>query len=283
MKSIKLYGMAAFALAAAGCATSVDFDGPRPGETWHVSTETLPLRERPDAQSRAVRALAYRDAVVVQKDVRVAPAFSGDRKLFPEDLIPCWARVSANGQVGYLPIASLASDWLIANQNPNETISDEGMTVAKRGFSESETDDELASMRGAAGAGKVAAKADMAAVERALAGQRKVTDAEVAAFVSEGQLAGKQVAPVELAVEARGGASTFAVGAGRLMSQGLNTVDYGVLVRLPLRLGASVYVDVCGYHAYDGDVRAQIRASRRRGTTRRTDAFFLTSGFSWEF
>ena len=224
MKSIKLYGMAAFALAAAGCATSVDFDGPRPGETWHVSTETLPLRERPDAQSRAVRALAYRDAVVVQKDVRVAPAFSGDRKLFPEDLIPCWARVSANGQVGYLPIASLASDWLIANQNPNETISDEGMTVAKRGFSESETDDELASMRGAAGAGKVAAKADMAAVERALAGQRKVTDAEVAAFVSEGQLAGKQVAPVELAVEARGGASTFAVGAGRLMSQGLNTV-----------------------------------------------------------
>ena len=224
MKSIKLYGMAAFALAAAGCATSVDFDGPRPGETWHVSTETLPLRERPDAQSRAVRALAYRDAVVVQKDVRVAPAFSGDRKLFPEDLIPCWARVSANGQVGYLPIASLASDWLIANQNPNETISDEGMTVAKRGFSESETDDELASMRGAAGAGKVAAKADMAAVERALAGQRKVTDAEVAAFVSEGQLAGKQVAPVELAVEARGGASAFAVGAGRLMSQGLNTV-----------------------------------------------------------
>ena len=67
------------------------------------------------------------------------------------------------------------------------------------------------------------------------------------------------------------------------LSPGLNTVDYGVRVRLPLRLGASVYVDFCGYHAYDGDTRAQIRASRRRGTTRRTDAFFLTSGFSWEF
>ncbi len=67
------------------------------------------------------------------------------------------------------------------------------------------------------------------------------------------------------------------------LSQGLNTVDYGVLVRLPLRLGASFFVDVCGCHAYDGDVRAQIRASRRRGTTRRMDAFFVTSGFSWEF
>ena len=67
------------------------------------------------------------------------------------------------------------------------------------------------------------------------------------------------------------------------LSQGLNTVDYGVRVRLPLRLGTSVYVGFCGYHAYDGDTRAQIRASRRRGTTRRTDAFFLTSGFSWEF
>ena len=67
------------------------------------------------------------------------------------------------------------------------------------------------------------------------------------------------------------------------LSQGLNTVDYGVRVRLPLRLGTSVYVDFCGYHADDGDTRAQRRASRRRGTTRRTDAFFLTSGFSWEF
>ena len=224
MNMIKSCGMTALALAVAGCATTESFDGPRPGETWHVSTESLSLRERPDAQSRAVKELSYRDAVVVKKDVRVAPPFNGDRNLFPENLIPCWAQVSAGGQVGYLPVQSLASEWLVANQNPDEAISDEGMTVAKRGFSESETDAELASMRGAAGAGKTAAKADPAAVEQALASQRKVTDAEVAAFVKEGKLVGSPVAPVELAVEARSGTSSFALGAGRFLSQGLDKV-----------------------------------------------------------
>lgn len=224
MTKIEMIG-AATLLLAAGCATTgTEFEGPRPGETWHVSTETLTLRERPDALAPAVKTLAYKDAVVVQKDIRVAPSFGGDRELFPEDLIPCWVRATAGAQTGYLPIPSLASDWLIANQNPNESISDEGMTAAKRGFSESETDEELASMRGAAGSGKVAAQADMAAVENALLAQRDQTDAEIATFIKEGRLAGSQVAPVELAVEARGGASSIGLGAGRLMSQGLNTV-----------------------------------------------------------
>ena len=67
------------------------------------------------------------------------------------------------------------------------------------------------------------------------------------------------------------------------LSQGLNTVDYGVLVGVPLRWGASLYVDVCGFNAFDGDTRAQIRESRRRGTTRRADACFVVSGLMWEF
>lgn len=227
MNRIDAYGVALLALVGAGCTTTADFEGPRPGETWHVSTESLSLHERPDALSPTIRKLSYKDAVVVQKDIRVAPAFNGDRNLFPENLIPCWVRASAGRTTGYLPIPSLASEWLIANQNPNETISDEGMTAAKRGFSESETDAELASMRGAAGAGRTAAVADMAAVERALASRRDVAG-DVATFISAGRLSGAAVKPVELSVEPRGTASSLAIGTGRVMAQGLNSVATAV-------------------------------------------------------
>ena len=221
MSKIGAYGIVALMLAVAGCTTPTSL--PRPGETWHVSTETLPLRERPDSLSPAVKALAYRDAVVIQKDVRVAPPFNGNKKMFPENLIPCWVRVTAFGQAGYLPVPSLASVWLIENQDPNETISDEGMTGAKCGFSESETDAELASMRGAAGAGKVAAVANPAAVEQVLASRHIVTDEEIAAFIGAGQLQGAPVTPVELAVKARDTASELTLDARRMFSKGMDT------------------------------------------------------------
>ena len=220
------YGIAVLMLAFVGCATPTSL--PRPGETWHVSTEMLPLRERPDSLSPAVKALAYRDAVVIQKDVRVAPPFNGDKKLFPEDLIPCWVRVTAFEQVGYLPVPSLASDWLIENQDPNETISDDGMTGAKRGFSESETDAELASMRGAAGAVKAAAVADPAAVEQVLENRRIVTDEEIAAFIGAGQMQGVPVTPVELGVKARNAASELTLDARRVFSKGMDTVSTAI-------------------------------------------------------
>ena len=67
------------------------------------------------------------------------------------------------------------------------------------------------------------------------------------------------------------------------LSAGLGTVDYGLCVAVPVKWGASLYVDVSGYHAADPDTRAQIRASRRHGTTRPRDACFVTSGVRWEF
>ena len=222
MKVIKVFGLVILSLAIGGCLSMGDFEGPRPGETWHVSTELLPIRERPDAMSPTVKALVYKDAVTIEKAVRVSPDFNGDRNRLPEDLIPCWVRVFAGGASGYVPIPSLASDWLIDNQNPDETISDEGMVAAKRGFSESETDAELASMRGAAGAGKVASVSDMVAVERALTSRTNVSDADVATFVAEGSLKGNPVTPVDLDVGTRSSTSGFALGASRFASQGLN-------------------------------------------------------------
>ena len=40
----------------AGCASDPKFNGPKPGETWYVSTEKLVLREKPDGEpSAAIR------------------------------------------------------------------------------------------------------------------------------------------------------------------------------------------------------------------------------------
>jgi len=64
---------------------------------------------------------------------------------------------------------------------------------------------------------------------------------------------------------------------------GLGTVDYGVCVNIPLKWGASAFVDLCGYDAVNRATRAQIRESRRRGMTRKVDAFYMTTGLSWEF
>ena len=185
------------------CMTAAFADDPKAGETWRVSSETLALRARPDGLSPAVATLKYGDAAEVVTTCRFAVPFDGDKDKFPDALLPLWIKVKAGGNTGYLPFPSIASEWLMANQNPNETISADGTLSAKRGFSESENDVALASMRGfsesekgemvamrgAAGSGNAAATADPAAVSKVLAERKVVSDAEVAAFVSAGGLA----------------------------------------------------------------------------------------------
>ena len=205
----------------AGCATEPKFNGPKPGETWYVSTERAIVRQSPSELSPAVKTLAYKDKVAVAKDVRVMPPFSGDRKLFPEELIPGWVQLKGGG---YLAVPGLASDWLIANQNPDEEISAEGMTAAKRGFSESETDEELASMRGAAGAGKAAAKADPSAVARVLAAYKPMPDAERAEFIRAGELKGNPVQPEALQIDGPGAGASLLAGTQKLGAAGLGAV-----------------------------------------------------------
>lgn len=192
-----------------GCATS-NYDGPCPGETRYVSTEKVVLQSAPEGLSRQVKALAYRDSVTVKEVVRVAPPFAGDKTTFPENLIPCWLKVSAAGAEGYLPVGVLASEWLMANQNPNERISNEGMIVAKRGFSEDENM-EMASMRGAAGKGSFLKDADYTALERMYLEQRKhpVAWEDLSGFVKAGALVANPVKPEKLSVGEKGAFSNL--------------------------------------------------------------------------
>lgn len=216
---VVLIGVAGFIV---GCSSGPKFNGPKPGETWYVSTERAIVRQSPNELSPAVRTLSYKDAVAVEKDVRVSPPFSGDRKLFPEELIPGWVQLKGGG---YLAVPGLASEWLIANQNPDEEISADGMTVAKRGFSESEDDLELKSMRGAAGAGKVAAKADPAAVARVLAAYKPMSDEERAEFVRAGELKGCPVKPEVLQIDGPGAGASLLAGTKKLGASGLKVAS----------------------------------------------------------
>jgi len=208
-------------------------EDPKLGETWYVSTAKLTLRAKPDALSKAVKELKYKDAAKVKGVSRVAVPFDGDKDKFPDTLMPNWVKVEAGGETGYLPVSSLASEWLIENQNPDEIVSSDGKMTAKRGFSESENGAELtamrgfsesengdlvamrgfsetengdlAAMRGAAGQGKTAATVDPAAVAKMLASRKQPTDAAVAAFVANGKLKDDDVRKTtELAVEEEG-------------------------------------------------------------------------------
>ena len=194
-------------------------DDPKLGETWYVSTAKLTLRAKPDALSKAVKELKYKDAAKIKGVSRVAVPFDGDKDKFPDTLMPNWVKVEAGGETGYLPVSSLASEWLIENQNPDEIVSSDGKMTAKRGFSESENGAELAAMRGfsesengdlvamrgAAGEGKAAQSADPAAVAQMLASRKQPTDAAVAAFVANGKLKDGDVRKTtELAVEEEG-------------------------------------------------------------------------------
>ena len=201
------------------CAATAFAEDPKLGETWYVSTAKLTLRAKPDALSKAVRVLKYRDAAKIKGVSRVAVPFDGDKDKFPDTLMPNWVKVEAGGEMGYLPVSSLASEWLIENQNPDEIVSSDGKMTAKRGFSESENGAELAAMRGfsesengdlvamrgAAGEGKAAQSADPAAVAKMLASRKQPTDAAVAAFVANGKLKDGDVRKTtELAVEEEG-------------------------------------------------------------------------------
>ena len=194
-------------------------EDPKLGETWYVSTAKLTLRAKPDALSKAVKELKYKDAAKIKGVSRVAVPFDGDKDKFPDTLMPNWVKVEAGGETGYLPVSSLASEWLIENQNPDEIVSSDGKMTAKRGFSESENGAELAAMRGfsesengdlvamrgAAGEGKAAQSADPAAVAKMLASRKQPTDAAVAAFVANGKLKDGDVRKTtELAVEEEG-------------------------------------------------------------------------------
>ena len=194
-------------------------EDPKLGETWYVSTAKLTLRAKPDALSKAVKELKYKDAAKIKGVSRVAVPFDGDKDKFPDTLMPNWVKVEAGGEAGYLPVSSLASEWLIENQNPDEIVSSDGKMTAKRGFSESENGAELAAMRGfsesengdlvamrgAAGEGKAAQSADPAAVAQMLASRKQPTDAAVAAFVANGKLKDGDVRKTtELAVEEEG-------------------------------------------------------------------------------
>lgn len=218
------------------CAATAFAEDPKVGDTWYVSTENLTLRAEPDALSKAVKNLPYKTAAKVKGVVRVALPFNGDKDKFSDTLMPNWVKVEADGEMGYLPVSSLASEWLIENQNPDEVVSSDGKMTAKRGFSESENGAELAAMRGfsesengdlvamrgAAGSGKAAESADPAAVAKMLASRKQPSDAAVAAFVANGKLKdGGARKTTDLAAEEEGFfggfmKSTRKVGAGGL-------------------------------------------------------------------
>lgn len=210
MNRLLVRGMNSLVMAAvgvnfvAGCATS-SYDGPCPGEVRYVSTEKVALQSAPDGLSRPVKELSYKASVTVEEVVRVTPPFAGDKDKFPENLVPCWLKVAASGAEGYLPVDVLATEWLMANQNPDERISNEGMIVAKRGFSEDE-DMEMASMRGAAGKGSFLKGADYSALGQMYLEQRKrpISRKSMIEFIKSGSLAANPVKPEKLEVGEKG-------------------------------------------------------------------------------
>ena len=235
MKTMMMKGVCT-AVAAVAVASSVFAEDPKAGETWRVSTETLVLRKKPNGLSKAVATLKYNDAAEVVELCRYAVPFDGDKDKFPETLIPLWVKVKTGGEKGYLPFPSIASEWLMKNQNPDESISADGTLVAKRGFSESENDVALASMRGfseseegamvamrgAAGSGKASVKADPAAVAKVIAARKEISDDEIASFISSGELSRKDPRKLkEIESEDSGFFGGFSKGARKAAAGGL--------------------------------------------------------------
>ena len=70
---------------------------------------------------------------------------------------------------------------------------------------------------------------------------------------------------------------------GRQIAAGLGTAEYGLRLGVPLKWGTSWYLDVSGYDAVDSRTRTQIRERRRRGSTMKLDACYVTSGLCWDF
>lgn len=209
----------------AGCTSMPSYEGPCPGEVRYVSTEKVSLKSAPEGLSSQVKELPYKAEVSVKEVVKVSPHFAGDKKMFPEFLIPCWVKVATADSEGYLPANVLVSEWLIANQNPNERVSDEGMVVAKRGFSEGE-DMEMASMRGAVGKGTFLKSANYDAVGKLYVEQCEhlVSDDDLAAFVEEGALAANPVEPSRVLVEGKGSLAKFGEVSRRTFASALGQI-----------------------------------------------------------
>jgi len=205
----------------AGCASGPDYEGPRPGDVCYVSTESLDVHASPDGLSPIVSQKKYKESLSVKSVHRVAYAFNGDSVRFPASLVPCWLEVEG----GYVPAGALASDWLIKSQDPTQRLSGDGMIVAKRGFSEEESGD-MASMRGAAGAGKALATADYGKLEWLYREQRKhvVSSAQLATFQKEGLLSGRAIEGEALDIAPRSGASKLGSGLAQGCSSGLGAV-----------------------------------------------------------
>lgn len=146
---------------ASGCVTT----GTPQQQQLFVSVREAPLLARPDAFSQPLLTLGYGDVVTVERFVQVAPL-----AISPAPDLPKWVFARHGGVAGYLPLASLASEWLIKNQDQNARLDEMDAAVARRGFSEEEQADMVA-MRGAAGAA-VAGRPDYRALDRVLqAGQ----------------------------------------------------------------------------------------------------------------
>jgi hypothetical protein len=79
-----------------------------------------------------VKTLKYGDKVEITGLATVAVPYSGDTERFPDTLMPKWVRFSAGGTDGYLPVSSLASEWLMGNQDPKASINADGTMSAKK-------------------------------------------------------------------------------------------------------------------------------------------------------
>lgn len=221
-------------VALAGCMTAEKY----------VSTDRLDLRERPDAASKCIATLAYGDAVSVQDGWRVAPSFEGDKSLFPEDLIPAWYRVSARGQIGYVPAKALVEKRTIDEQDPTAVIPcTDGMKASRNNFSKARPLEGVA-MRGAAGDNKVFSDPNYRIVADAITSRGEVKPEALARFATEGQLQAETIVPVRFDTP-----KSFAMPGKEQMlavaGAGMSAAGIGTDGQKLAREGAGIVADAC--------------------------------------
>lgn len=171
------------------------------GGDRYVGALTIALREHPDNLSSCVKLLKFGDKVSECEAARSALAFSGDRRKLPSSLVPTWMKVVVDGQSGYVPTRSLVGKLSKEDEMLIGEIGEANSLVAKQGFSETEDEVALVSMKGAAGDARLSDSAtDLNDVLVAIsaAGRQPIDDATAAFFLNEGSLHGV-VAPVTIA------------------------------------------------------------------------------------
>ena len=132
----------------AGCGGG-DMKDPVVGQTWYVSVRSLPVTPEPDGYSQPMVNLKYAEPVQILELLQITP-----QGCKPADKVPKWVRVRNETTEGYVPVASLASQWLINNQNQNSSL--DHIDALPNNFSE-EIDADMTVMKGAvdsAGGGK---------------------------------------------------------------------------------------------------------------------------------